>query len=72
MLSVVTIGLLVVLARVVGLAYLDVTAFPAFAPTYLASAYAAALMVAVAVALGRTVSQSDGERAEGGQMGQNS
>jgi hypothetical protein len=37
---------------VVGLAYLDLTAFPAFAPTYLAPAYAVALVLAVAVCLG--------------------
>ena len=71
-LAVVGVGLLVVLVRVVGLAYLDVTVFPAFSPTYLASAYAAALVVAVAVVLGREVSESDDERAEGGEMGQNS
>ena len=51
MATVVGVGLLLVIVRVVGLAYLDLTAFPAFSPSYLASAYAAALVVAVVVAL---------------------
>jgi hypothetical protein len=50
--TVLSIGALMVLVRVVGLAYLDLTAFPAFAPTYLASAYAVVLVVSVAVCLG--------------------
>jgi uncharacterized membrane protein HdeD (DUF308 family) len=49
----VTLGSLIVIARTAGLAYLDLTAFPAFAPTYLAAGYAAALVVAVAVVLGQ-------------------
>ena len=53
MVTVVGVGLLLVIVRVVGLAYLDLTAFPAFAPSYLASAYAAALVVAVVVAVPR-------------------
>ena len=57
MASVVGFGALLVLVRVAGLAYLDLTAFPAFSPTYLASAYAAALVVGVAVTLGRTGSK---------------
>ncbi len=52
--TVVILGALLVLVRVIGLAYLDLTAFPAFSPTYLASGYAVALVVATAVALGRT------------------
>ncbi len=55
---VVILGALLVLVRVIGLAYLDLTAFPAFAPTYVASGYAIALVVATAVALGRTTSVS--------------
>ncbi|MEO8267601.1 MAG: hypothetical protein ABI706_19030 [Ilumatobacteraceae bacterium] len=51
MATVVGAGLLLVIVRVVGLAYLDLTAFPAFSPSYLASAYAAALVAAVVVAL---------------------
>lgn len=51
MATVIGVGLLLVIVRVVGLAYLDLTAFPAFSPSYLASAYAAALVVAVVVAL---------------------
>ncbi len=51
MVTVIGVGLLLVVVRVVGLAYLDLTAFPAFSPSYLASAYAAALVVAVVVAL---------------------
>ena len=51
MATVIGVGLLLVMVRVVGLAYLDLTAFPAFSPSYLASAYAAALVVAVVVAL---------------------
>ncbi len=47
-----SVGSLLVLVRIVGLAYLDLTAFPAFAPTYLASAYAVVLVLAVAVCLG--------------------
>ena len=39
------VGGLVVAVRVVGLAYLDLTAFPAFSPTYLASAYAVVLVL---------------------------
>ncbi|MEP7115028.1 MAG: hypothetical protein ABI862_17305 [Ilumatobacteraceae bacterium] len=53
MLTLLCVGALLVLTRVVGLAYLDLTAFPAFSPTYLASAYAVALVVGVSVALGR-------------------
>ena len=53
MLAVVTLGSLLVLGRTVGLAYLDLTAFPGFSPTYLATGYAAALVVAAAVLLGR-------------------
>ncbi len=49
MLTVVSVGALLVLVRVIGLAYLDLTTFPAFAPTYLASAYAVTVVVAVAV-----------------------
>jgi hypothetical protein len=51
--TVLSVGVLLVLVRVVGLAYLDLTTFPAFAPTYLASAYAVCLVMAVAVALGK-------------------
>ena len=51
MATVIGVGLLLVIVRVVGLAYLDLTAFPAFSPSYLASAYAAALVVGVVVAL---------------------
>jgi hypothetical protein len=50
--TVLSVGALLVVVRVVGLAYLDLTAFPAFAPTYLASAYAVTLAMAVAVCLG--------------------
>ena len=46
-----SVGLLLVLVRVVGLAYLDLTAFPAFSETYLAPAYAVTLVLGVAVAL---------------------
>ena len=53
MFAVVTLGSLLVLGRTVGLAYLDLTAFPGFSPTYLATGYAAALVVAAAVLLGR-------------------
>ena len=52
MATLLSVGLLLLVVRVVGLAYLDLTAFPAFAPTYLASAYAVALVLAVAVCLG--------------------
>ena len=52
MATLLSVGSLLILVRVVGLAYLDLTAFPAFAPTYLASAYAVALVLAVAVCLG--------------------
>jgi hypothetical protein len=62
MLAVVSVGLLLVVVRVMGLAYLDLTAFPAFAPTYVASAYAVAIVVAIAVVLGR--------RWEDGRVGQ--
>ncbi|MEY2401440.1 MAG: hypothetical protein QOJ08_1551, partial [Ilumatobacteraceae bacterium] len=51
MLTVVTIGVLLIVARVIGLAYLDLTAFPAFAPTYVASAYAVFVVVAVTIVL---------------------
>jgi hypothetical protein len=53
MFTTLTLGSLIVVARTVGLAYLDLTAFPAFAPTYLADGYAAALVVGVAVVLGQ-------------------
>ncbi len=46
-----SVGLLLVLVRIVGLAYLDLTAFPAFSETYLASAYAVTLVLGVGVAL---------------------
>lgn len=54
------VGALLVVVRVVGLSYLDLTAFPAFAPTYLASAYAVCLVLAVAVILGNraTIAQT--------------
>lgn len=61
MATVVGLGALLVLVRVAGLAYLDLTAFPAFAPTYLASAYASALVVGIAVTLGRTPSSAAGQ-----------
>ncbi len=61
MATVVGLGALLVLVRVAGLAYLDLTAFPAFAPTYLASAYAAALVVGIAVTLGRTARSAVGQ-----------
>ncbi len=53
MASVVGVGLVLLIGRTAGLAYLDVTAFPAFAPTYLASGYAIVLVVAVAIAFGQ-------------------
>lgn len=56
--TVLSVGALSVLVRVTGLAYLDLTAFPAFAPTYLASAYAVILVVAVTIALGSDPSPS--------------
>ena len=52
MATLLSVGGLLIVVRVVGLAYLDLTAFPAFAPTYLASAYAVTLVLAVAVCLG--------------------
>ncbi len=52
MTTVLSVGALLVLVRVVGLAYLDLAAFPAFSPSYLASAYAVVLVMAVAVAIG--------------------
>jgi hypothetical protein len=51
MATLLSVGSLLVLGRVVGLAYLDLTAFPAFAPTYLASAYAVLLVLGVTIAL---------------------
>jgi hypothetical protein len=54
MATLLSVGSMLILVRVVGLAYLDLTAFPAFAPTYLASAYAVALVLAVAVCLGNS------------------
>ena len=45
------VGVLLVLVRIVGLAYLDLTAFPAFSETYLAPAYAVTLVLGVAVAV---------------------
>jgi hypothetical protein len=51
MAAVLSIGSLLVLVRTIGLAYLDLTAFPAFSPSYLASAYAVVLVMAVAVTL---------------------
>ncbi len=51
MATLLSVGSLLVLVRVVGLAYLDLTAFPAFAPTYLASAYAVLLVLGVTIAL---------------------
>jgi hypothetical protein len=51
MAAVLSIGSLLVLVRTIGLAYLDLTAFPAFSPSYLASAYAVVLVMAVAVVL---------------------
>jgi hypothetical protein len=53
MLAVLSVGALLVVVRVVGLAYLDLTAFPAFAPTYLASAYAVCVVIAVTIGLGK-------------------
>jgi hypothetical protein len=44
-----TVGTLLVGVRAAGLAYLDLTAFPAFSPSYLASGYAAGLVVGVTV-----------------------
>lgn len=61
MATVVGLGALLVLVRVAGPAYLDLTAFPAFAPTYLASAYAAALVVGIAVTLGLTARSAVGQ-----------
>jgi hypothetical protein len=46
------VGSLLVGVRAVGLAYLDVTAFPAFSPSYLASGYAAGLVMAAVALLG--------------------
>ena len=46
-----SVGLLLVLVRIVGLAYLDLTAFPAFSETYLAPAYAVTLVLVVTVAV---------------------
>jgi hypothetical protein len=63
MLAVVTIGVLLIVTRVVGLAYLDLTAFPAFAPTYVASAYAAFVVVAVTIALRRPDDKPIGQTA---------
>jgi hypothetical protein len=47
--TVASVGLLVMAVRAIGLAYLDLTAFPAFSPSYLASGYAAGLAVGVTV-----------------------
>jgi hypothetical protein len=52
MASTIGIGLVLLIGRTAGLAYLDLTAFPAFAPTYLAAGYAVALAVAVAFMAG--------------------
>ncbi len=46
-----SVGLLLVLVRIVGLAYLDLTAFPAFSETDLAPAYAVTLVLVVTVAV---------------------
>ncbi len=47
------VGALLVGVRAVGLAYLDVSAFPAFSPSYLASGYATGLVMAAVAILGR-------------------
>ena len=53
MFAALTLALLVLLARTLGLAYLDLTAFPGFSPTYLATGYAAAVVIVVVVLLGK-------------------
>jgi hypothetical protein len=50
LLSIVLIGAALVLFRAVGMAYLDLTTFPGFSPTYLAPGYAVGLLAA-AIAL---------------------
>lgn len=60
MLTVVGLGVLLLIGRTVGLAFLDLTAFPAFAVTYLASGYACALVVAVALTMGHASPVGDG------------
>jgi hypothetical protein len=47
------VGLLLVGVRAGGLAYLDVAAFPAFSPSYLASGYATGLVMAAVAILGQ-------------------
>jgi hypothetical protein len=47
------VGLLLVGGRAIGLAYLDVTAFPAFSPSYLASGYAVGLVMCAVVVVGQ-------------------
>lgn len=54
-----SVGLLLVVVRTAGLAYLDLTAFPAFSETYLAPAYAVTLVLGVTVALRNDPSDSD-------------
>ena len=53
MATIVSVGFVLLVGRTAGLAYLDLTAFPAFAPTYLATGYAITLVVAAAIMLGQ-------------------
>ncbi len=54
MVALVVLGSLIAGARLVGLAYLDLTTFPALSPAYLAPAHAVAAAVLVAIAVART------------------
>jgi hypothetical protein len=55
-LAVASVGSLLVGVRVVGLAFLDLTAFPAFSPSYLASAYAVVVVMGTGATLAGSAS----------------